>query len=80
MPTKAQHLIDEAGTRPDFFYQDHFTVIYIDGPAHQYPERQQRDRQQEEDLEDLGYSIIRFGHQDDWASIFAQYPSIFGGT
>ena len=80
LPTKAQFLIAEAGTRPDFFYQDHFTVIYVDGPAHQYPERQQRDRQQEEDLQDLGYAVIRFGHRDDWASIFAQYPNIFGGA
>ncbi len=31
-----------------------------------------------ERLEDLSYTVIRFGHQDDWAAIIARYPSIFG--
>ena len=79
LPTGAQELIAQAGTRPDFVYDEHYTVIYIDGPLHAYPERHRRDLEVTERLEDLGYTVIRFGHQDDWAAIIARYPSIFGG-
>ena len=37
LPTGAQELIAQAGTRPDFVYTGHYTVIYIDGPVHAYP-------------------------------------------
>jgi len=77
LPTGAQELVERARTRPDFVYTEHHAVIYIDGPIHDYPERHQRDTVQQELLEDLGYSVIRFGHQDDWAGIVARYPHIF---
>lgn len=78
LPSTAQELIAKAGTRPDFTYADHHAVIYIDGPVHDYPERQARDATQQERLEDLGFTVIRFGHRDDWAAIVARHPSIFG--
>ena len=80
LPTRAQHLIAEAGTRPDFFYGDGYdAAIYIDGPYHDYPERRARDAEKAEALEDLGYMVIRFGHQDDWEEILKRYPYVFGG-
>jgi very-short-patch-repair endonuclease len=79
LPTGAQELIAQAGTKPDFVYRDHYTVIYIDGPVHQYADRHRRDDEVTEKLEDLSYTVIRFGHQDDWSKIIARYPSIFGG-
>jgi hypothetical protein len=30
-------------------------------------------------MEDLGYMVIRFGHQDDWEKMVGEYPYIFGG-
>ena len=33
---------------------------------------------QTEAMEDCGYMVIRFHHQDDWPAIFARYPHIFG--
>lgn len=79
LPTHAQRLIEEAGTRPDFFYDgDYGAAIYIDGPHHDYPERRARDAAQEEAMEDLGYMVIRFGYEGDWAAIVAQYPYVFG--
>jgi very-short-patch-repair endonuclease len=78
LPTGAQELITAAGTRPDFVFADHYTVVYVDGPVHQYPERKRRDADATERLEDLSYTLIRFGHHDDWAAIIAHYPSIFG--
>jgi very-short-patch-repair endonuclease len=78
LPAKAQALIEKCSTRPDFLYDDHQAAIYVDGPAHEYPERQQRDVAQAECLEDAGYTVIRFGYRDDWGSIIARHPNIFG--
>ena len=78
LPTKAQQLIPECQTRPDFCYEDAMVAIYIDGPYHDFPERHARDVAATECLEDRGYLVIRFGHQDDWDALIALYPSIFG--
>lgn len=78
LPSHAQHLIEAGGTRPDFLYAECQTVIYVDGPHHEYPERQQRDASQTESLEDYGYTVLRFGHNDAWEAIIAQHPNIFG--
>jgi very-short-patch-repair endonuclease len=80
LPTQAQKLIESCHTRPDFWYQEggKKAAIYIDGPFHQYPERQKRDQEQEECLEDIGIRVIRFKHTDQWDEITAQYSDIFG--
>jgi len=78
LPTHAQQLLEKCGTRPDFCYDDEMVAIYIDGPYHDFPERHARDLAQQDCLEDYGYLVIRFGHQDDWDAIFAQNPSVFG--
>ena len=53
-------------------------AIYVDGHYHDFPERRERDAAYTMCLEDRGYIVIRFGHEDDWASKIAEYPSIFG--
>jgi ATP-dependent helicase YprA (DUF1998 family)/very-short-patch-repair endonuclease len=78
LPSRAQVLIESCNTRPDFVYDDYQTVIYIDGPYHEYPQRQARDKEQMDKLEDEGYLVIRFGHQDNWMSIIQNHPYIFG--
>ena len=78
LPSKAQKLIEECNTKPDFVYEENLTVIYVDGPYHDFPERQERDKAQTESLEDLGYIVIRFGHQDDWNEIISRHPNVFG--
>jgi ATP-dependent helicase YprA (DUF1998 family)/very-short-patch-repair endonuclease len=80
LPSSAQLFIDAAKTRPDFIYDDHNVVVYVDGPPHDFPERQARDRSQHDALEDLGYQVIRFGHRDDWEAILKSKPGIFGST
>ena len=81
LPTDAQRLLVEYGTRPDFYYADPFALIYIDGPHHDYPERQTRDREQTERVaRDLGCTILRFGYRDDWQAILDKHPEVFGGT
>jgi ATP-dependent helicase YprA (DUF1998 family) len=78
LPTHAQRLIESCGTRPDFYYEESMVAIYVDGHYHEYPERRERDAAYTMCLEDRGYIVIRFGEEDDWASIIAEYPSIFG--
>ena len=78
LPTQAQSFIDACHTRPDFLYGESLTVIYVDGPHHEYPERQERDKAQTDCLEDYGYTVIRFDHRDAWEAMIKQHPNIFG--
>jgi very-short-patch-repair endonuclease len=78
LPSKAQHLIESCSTRPDFLYDDSLTAIYVDGAPHSFADRQERDRLQTECMEDFGYTVIRFGHDDNWTEIINRYPHVFG--
>jgi len=79
LPTQAQPFIASCKTRPDFLYgEGHQAAIYVDGPHHEFPERQQRDALQSESMEDCGYTVIRFGLRESWHEIIRQFPSIFG--
>jgi len=80
LPSKAQVFLEECKTRPDFFYQGHLTLIYVDGPVHEFPDRAKRDAEQTDCLEDLGYTIIRFGHKGDWGKIIEKFPNVFGSS
>ena len=44
LPTRGQVFVETCRTRPDFLYDNHQVAVYIDGPPHDYPERQARDR------------------------------------
>ncbi|MDZ7721635.1 MAG: Zn-binding domain-containing protein [candidate division KSB1 bacterium] len=78
LPSEAQPLIHTCETRPDFLYKENQVAVYIDGPYHDYPERQQRDHEKTECMEDYGYTVIRFGHQQEWLKQIERYPNIFG--
>jgi very-short-patch-repair endonuclease len=78
LPSHAQYLIAECQTRPDFYYHDANTAIYIDGPPHDTPEQQAEDDQITERLTAAGYLVIRFHHAADWNSIIDSYGDIFG--
>ena len=78
LPDASQDFFEAAGTRPDFAYHEACTVVYVDGPHHDFPERRQRDLGADEAMADLGYRVIRFGHRDNWAEIIAAHPDVFG--
>ena len=78
LPAKAQTLVEACGTRPDFLYHPAQVAVYVDGPHHDYPDRQKRDQAQTECMENLGYVVVRFGHKDDWESIVKRFPETFG--
>ncbi len=79
LPTHAQRYYEEFKTRPDFTYAgDNPTFIYVDGPPHDYPHRQQRDEEQTAYLRSVGILVVRFHHKADWEKIVRQHPSTFG--
>jgi len=59
LPAESQRLIERCKTRPDFLYNDHQAAIYIDGPHHDYPDRQRRDQGQTEAMEALEKLLAR---------------------
>ncbi len=78
MPDRGQHRIDEANTVVDFVYRDAKTVIYIDGPHHDEARRKDQDAGQDTALKELGLTVIRFGHRDDWSQLVDTYSRVFG--
>jgi very-short-patch-repair endonuclease len=80
LPSDAQVYIEACRTRPDFIYAQFQTVIYIDGPYHEFPERHARDRTQTDALENLGYTVIRFASREAWDAGIAKFPYIFGSS
>jgi superfamily II DNA/RNA helicase/very-short-patch-repair endonuclease len=78
LPTHAQRFVETCRTCPDFFYADYQTAVYIDGPPHDFPDRQKRDADLTEAMEDAGFTVVRFHHQDDWDATLARYPHVFG--
>ncbi len=78
LPTRAQVLLSDASTRPDFLYEDDFVAVYVDGPPHDYPERQGRDRQQQQMMEQLGWTVVRLRYDADWREIIERRPDVFG--
>jgi very-short-patch-repair endonuclease len=64
LPSHAQVLV-ESKTRPDFLQREARGVL----TAHTtYPERRERDHAQTDCMEDAGYTVLRFGTHDDWAT------------
>lgn len=80
LPDQAQRLLEAAGTRPDFTYDAAHVAVYVDGPAHDYPERMERDATAEAALEDLGWEVVRFPARADWGAILATRPGVFGAA
>ncbi|HKQ20296.1 MAG TPA: Zn-binding domain-containing protein [Candidatus Eisenbacteria bacterium] len=78
LPDEAQHYEEACRTRADFVYRNSHTVVYVDGPHHDYPHRKERDAAQVACLEDRGWTVVRFGPRAGWEGTVAQYPSVFG--
>ena len=78
LPDRAQVLMEDAHTRPDFVYDEYFTAIYIDGPDHLWSQAMEKDKEAEEQLLNKGWYVIRFTTKNDWMSIIEQNQGIFG--
>jgi very-short-patch-repair endonuclease len=78
LPTHAQVGIERLKVKPDFTYATHHLVVFVDGPPHDYEDVEERDGQAASRLEDDGYTVVRFRHDEDWEAIVRRYPSTFG--
>jgi ATP-dependent helicase YprA (DUF1998 family)/very-short-patch-repair endonuclease len=78
LPTRSQVPFTPCKTRPDFMYDDHQAVVYVDGPPHDFPERHTRDTAQNVCMADAGFQVIRFHHAENWEAVVKNYPSVFG--
>jgi 3-hydroxyacyl-CoA dehydrogenase len=83
MPMGPFGLMDQVGLDVIYdiemvYYEDSKAAIYVDGPPHDYPDRQQRDAVQTDKMADAGYTVVRFKHTDNWQNVIAEFPSIFG--
>lgn len=78
LPTTAQKYYKKCSTKPDFVYETDHTAIYIDGPPHDFPDRQKRDDEKTMAMQDFGITVLRFHHTDDWAEQISRFPHIFG--
>lgn len=80
LPTHAQRREPVVGSRPDFTYDlpGSHVAIYVDGPYHDFPDRDARDKQLRERMEDIGWLVIRFHHAEEWLAVVERYPSVFG--
>jgi very-short-patch-repair endonuclease len=77
LPSSAQKLL--LNIKPDFLYEGDYKVgIYIDGPPHDFPDRQRRDHNQQVELEDRGWTVLRFRLAAEWADIIDRFPNVFG--
>jgi very-short-patch-repair endonuclease len=78
LPDSAQTLMADAGTRPDFTYNESHVVVYIDGPYHLYPNRALRDADADDRLWAQGWTVVRFKANDDWSELIARHIGTFG--
>ena len=79
LPDDAQISLSQFKTRPDYVYKEQQTLIYVDGPHHDQPQQQALDETLTQQLEDAGFIVIRFPkEQNQWPTIFARHPDIFG--
>ncbi len=80
LPHETQYHVAGALARPDFAYllPGVNVAIFVDGPVHDHAVIAERDADAEERLYDLGWEVIRFPHNGDWAAIVKQHPSYFG--
>ncbi len=78
LPSHAQKLIEKCGAKPDFYYDEAMAVVYVDGPIHDYPDRQVRDDEKRAALRNEGYTVLRFKHSENWLEGFSSKVSVFG--
>jgi very-short-patch-repair endonuclease len=78
LPSKAQKLLPECGTRPDFLYEDRYVAVYIDGPVHDQDDVALKDVDKQNCLRDQGYTVLRFRHDDEWEAMVSENPAVFG--
>lgn len=80
LPDRAQpDLVERFGTRPDFAYSEHQTLVYIDGPHHDRAATRRLDETITQRLEAGGLTVVRFpARREVWEARIREYAWVFG--
>lgn len=79
LPDATQFRIDDEFVEVDFVYHDQCSAVFVDGPPHDYPEAIQRDDEVNRKLRRLGWTVLRFRHDDpSWEDTMRSRPDVFG--
>jgi superfamily II DNA/RNA helicase/very-short-patch-repair endonuclease len=79
LPDRAQPMLDEFSTQPDFAYDGTKALIYIDGPHHRGAALKMVDDAKRYALKDAGYRVIVFTEErSDWPATFTRFSFVFG--
>lgn len=79
LPDRAQPLISEFSTQPDFYYDKLKVMVFIDGPHHQNNTVKAIDDKKRLALREAGYKVIVFTQdKSEWSNIMEKYPFVFG--
>ncbi|HWE61387.1 MAG TPA: Zn-binding domain-containing protein, partial [Chloroflexota bacterium] len=80
LPSRSGVTIEGCQATPDCLYIDDGirAAVYVDGARDRYPGRAERDDEAVDDLEDRGYTVLRFGDEAGWPALFERYQYIFG--
>lgn len=81
LPDHAQYSPEvDLFSQPDFFYERNGlrgVCVFADGPAHDQPERAERDRQVREALADKGYRVVVLRYDQPIAKQVAEAMVVF---
>jgi len=82
LPSPVGTRFDGIAASPDFVYRTDFIAcaVYIDGSPAEFPDRQERDRDAEDDFDDRGIKVIRFAGEKHWEAICELDGHIFGAS
>ena len=79
LPDRGQRYLKDFETRPDFAYDSHQALVYIDGPHHRGERRKSLDDEITRRLRDAGFTVVRFNeHRGSWRGVVDEYAWIFG--
>jgi very-short-patch-repair endonuclease len=78
LPDAAQVLIEACHTRVDFLYREQRVAVYVDGPQHDFPDVEAKDRHADACLEDQGITSVRFTYRKEtWDALCDRHGYCF---
>ncbi len=80
LPDDAQLTVPDAKARPDLVYQlpGNPVAVFVDGPHHDDDVQRLRDETAAERLVDLGWSVVRVHHDEDWQAHANRHTWLYG--
>jgi hypothetical protein len=80
LPDDAQRTVSQAQARPDLVYDvpGNPVALFVDGPHHDDATQRLRDDRAAERLENLGWTVVRVHHDENWQAMVDRHGWLFG--